>query len=65
MTGVNHTYILTRDNLHPDTIKDFEIENNLYDHSWSFRDLPCRTVIGVKIHHTKTHDKNDKTTQHS
>ena len=28
-------------------------------------DLPCRAVIGVKIHHTKTHDKNDQTTQHS
>ena len=58
-----------RSDLHPDAIKDFEIENNLYDHSWTHRcpvcDLPCRTARGVKIHRTKAHGKNDKTTQQS
>ena len=56
-----------RSNVHPVTIKEFEIENNLYDHDWSFRchicDLPCKPNRGVKIHATKMHGKHDVTVE--
>ena len=56
-----------RANMHPESIKEFEVENNLYDHSWSFRcpvcDLSCRTEHGVKIHAARAHGKNDATAE--
>ena len=56
-----------RSNIHPDTIREFEIENNMYDHSWSFRchvcDLPCRSARGIKIHAAKAHGKHDMTAE--
>ena len=56
-----------RANLHPEAIREFEVENNLYDYSWPFRcsvcDLPCRSERGVKIHVAKSHGKNDATTE--
>jgi len=57
----------SRTNLHPVAIKDFELENSLYDHSWPFRcpvcDLPCNSERGVKVHAAKIHGKNDVTVQ--
>ena len=54
-----------RTNLHPATIKEFEIENDLYDHNWSHRcpewDLPCNSARGVKLHQVKSHGGNDMT----
>lgn len=54
-------------NLHPVTIKEFELENILYDHSSPFRcpvcDLSCNSERGVKVYTVKTHDKNDVTVQ--
>ena len=59
-----------RSNTHPDTIKEFEIENNLHDHNTitgrfvvrcHICDLPWRCNRGIKIHTVKTHDKYDVT----
>ena len=56
-----------RSNLHPAAIKEFEIENGLYDHSWPFRcpvcDLPCSSERGVKVHKAKAHGRSDMTVQ--
>ena len=59
-----------RSNIHPDTIREFEIENNLYDHNWSFHchicDLPCRSNRGIKIHVVRAHHgKHDVTAESS
>ena len=55
---------MPRTNLHPEAIKDFEVENDKYVKDRSFMcgicDLPCKSEGGVKIHLVKTH-KNDKT----
>jgi len=54
-----------RSNPHPDAIKEFELKNDLYDHSWPFRcpecDLPCSSECGVKVHKAKAHGRNDMT----
>lgn len=51
-------------NIHPELIKDYETDNNIYDHNWSFRydiyDLACSSKRGVTIHKVKTH-KEEKT----
>ena len=43
-----------RANVRPELIRDFELENGIYDPSWNFRcqvcDLPCASPRGVKIH---------------
>ena len=47
-------------NVHPTVIKEFEVENDMYDYSWSFRfpvcDLPYKSERGVKLHKVKTRD---------
>ena len=59
-----HNSWVPRTNLHPEAIKDFEVENGKYVKDWPFRcgicDLPCKSERGVKLHSVKTH-KNDKT----
>ena len=54
-----------RGNVHPEAIKEFETENNLYVQDWPFRcricDLPCKSERGVKIHSSRMHGRNDKT----
>ena len=56
---------LPRTNLHPEAIKDFEVENGYYVPDWPYRcplcDLPCKTSRGVKIHIARTHGKRDMT----
>ena len=46
-----------RTNLHPTAIKEFEIENELYDHNWPFRcpecDLPFKSARGIKLYCTE------------
>ena len=47
--------LLPRENIHPAMIKDFLIQNDLYDHKWSGArcpacDKPCKNEHGVKIH---------------
>ena len=53
--------------MHPDAIKEFELANGLYDHSWPFRcpecDLPCSSERGVKVHKAKAHGRNDMTAE--
>ena len=55
----------SRSNVHPELIRDFELENGCYNHNWRFRchicDLPCASDRGVKIHIRKAHD-SDMTT---
>ena len=50
-----------RDNIHPDLIKEYEVENNVYVHGWKFRcdvcDLPCSSARGIAIHKAKAHKK--------
>ena len=47
--------------VHPESIKDFELENGFYIHDWPHRcdvcDLPCRSQYGVKIHKSRSHKK--------
>ena len=49
-----------RSNVHPDAIKEFEVANNLYDHSWIHRchicDLACKSRHGVSIHVARVHN---------
>ena len=53
-----------RSHLHPETIREFEIENGLYDFEWSHRcpvcDLACNSQRGVHIHQSKAHSSDDK-----
>ena len=53
-----------RGNLHPDTIKEFELQNNLYVSNWPHRcdvcDLPCRTEKGTKTHKRIKHNRVTK-----
>ena len=48
-----------RGNIHPEAIKDFELNNGQYVHDWPHRcdvcDLPCKSSHGVKIHKAKAH----------
>ena len=48
-----------RSNIHPELIRDYEIENNVYEHEWRFRcevcDLPCASARGVTIHKARIH----------
>ena len=54
-----HDSWVSRSNLHPDAIKDFELLNGKYDFLWPHRcdvcDLPCRSKAGIKIDKTKKH----------
>ena len=53
-----------RSNLHPELIRDFELENNIYAHNWRFRchicDLPCASARGVKIHASRQHGNDNR-----
>ena len=48
-----------RSNIHPELIKDYEIDNNVYVHGWRYRcgvcDLPCSSARGVAIHKAKAY----------
>ena len=48
-----------RSHIHPNEIKEFEQQNDLYDNTWPHRCdvcfLPFRTSRGVKIHRSKVH----------
>ena len=50
---------IPRSNLHPEAIKDYEMEVGAYVQGWRFRcpdcDLPCKSQRGVKIHQVRTH----------
>ena len=52
-----------RGNIHPALIKEYELENGVYVHSWRFRcevcDLPCSSARGIAIHKARKH-KGDK-----
>ena len=49
-----------RSNVHPGAIKEFEVANNVYVHSWIHRchicDLVCKSRRGVSIHVARVHD---------
>ena len=51
----------SRDNIHPELIKDYEMSNGVYVHGWKHRydvcDLPCSSARGVAIHKAKAHKK--------
>ena len=53
-----------RNNLHPKTIKDYEVVNGSYDYTWQHRcticDLPCSSTRVIKIHQARVH-KDEKT----
>ena len=50
---------IPRSNLHPEAIKDYELEVGAYVQGWRFRcpvcDLPCKSQRGVKIHQARAH----------
>ena len=50
---------IPRSNLHPEAIKDYELEVGAYVQGWQFRcpecDLPCKSARGVKIHQVRAH----------
>ena len=52
-----------RSNVHPDLIKEYELDKGVYIHDWRFRcdvcDLPCSSARGVAIHKARIH-KPDK-----
>ena len=54
---------LPHSNLHPQAIKDYELESGNYVADWPHRcdicDLPCASATGVKIHRSHMH-KEDK-----
>ena len=56
-----------RSNFHPETIRDYELANGAYDHSWPFRcqvcDLPFNSQRGVKIHVSRKHKSDGATSQ--
>ena len=55
----DHDSWIPRSSLHPEAIRDFEIENGFYDFSWAHRcptcDLACKSARGVQIHQRKAH----------
>ena len=50
-----------RTHIHPELIKDHELEKGVYVHSWKFRcdvcDLPCSSARGIAIYKARTHKK--------
>ena len=50
---------VTRLNLHPQVIKDYEQRSGAYVHDWKFRcpkcDLPCASERGIHIHMSRSH----------
>ena len=54
-----HDSWVPRTSLHPEAIKDYEMQTGVYVHDWQFRcpdcDLPCKSLRGVKIHQSRTH----------
>ena len=48
-----------RSNLHPEAIRDYELEAGVYLHTWPHRcdicDLPCASQRGIKIHKARMH----------
>ena len=46
-------------NIHPELIKDYEVDNQVYVYDWRFRcdvcDLPCSSARGISIHKAKSH----------
>ena len=52
-----------RSNIHPELIREYELENEVYAHEWRFRcdecDLPCSSLRGIAIHKAHKH-KADK-----
>ena len=53
---MRHSFLI---NIHPDLIKDFEIENGYYDFEWDHRcdicDLSCVSARGIKVHKARMH----------
>ena len=56
-----------RSNIHPDLIKDFEIENGHYDFDWAHRcnicDLTCVSARGIKVHKARIHKAQHEESQ--
>ena len=54
-----HDSWVPRSNIHPEAIKDYEIQSGSYVQNWRFRcpdcDLPCKLIRGIKIHQSKAH----------
>ena len=50
---------IPRSSLHPEKIKDYELEVGAYVQGWQFRcpdcDLPCKSHRGIKIHQARAH----------
>lgn len=53
-----------QENLHPEVIRQFEIENNSFFHSWSYRcqtyDLSCKIRTGNFTLQTRVYDLKDR-----
>ena len=51
-----------RRNIHPETIRDYELANGVYVHTWAHRcprcDLPFKSQRGVKIHASRMHKES-------
>ena len=54
-----HESWIPRSSLHPEAIKDYEVQTGVYVQNWQFRcpecDLPCKSLRGIKIHQSKAH----------
>ena len=54
-----HDSWVPRSSLHPEAIKDYEIQSGSYVQGWQFRcpdcDLPCKSRRGIKIHQSRAH----------
>ena len=57
--SAQHDSWVPRSSLHPETIRDYEMQSGSYIQDWKFRcpdcDLPCKSLRGIKIHQRKTH----------
>ena len=53
MEGILPSWV-PRSSLHPEAIRDYELQADAYVHEWKFRcpdcDLPCKSERGIKIH---------------
>lgn len=49
----------SRSNIHPELIREYELENHVYVFNWCHRcdvcDLPCSSARGIAIHKTRDH----------
>ena len=59
--NAQHDSWIPRSSLHPDAIKDYEVQTGAYVNNWQFRcpecDLPCKSQRGIKVHQSRAHKK--------